>query len=147
MKKHLKAYGLVPYIIEDDDIKILLCKSVSSKDKWGCLKGMQESKETAYECAQREFEEESSIEIQTSSFEKYFEQTNKNKDVGIWLVEHNKIENFEKYFHSNILYDNFLSWENSKVKFHSIFDLPPIKKKQEKLIKEIKKYLQNQYKR
>ena len=39
MRSHVKTYGVVPYLIKGNDIKILLCLSVASKDKWGCLKG------------------------------------------------------------------------------------------------------------
>ena len=34
-----------------NNISILLCKSVASKDKWGCLKGTKNKNESAYECA------------------------------------------------------------------------------------------------
>ena len=61
MKSHIKAYGVLPYLVEENDIKILLCKSVMSKDRCGCLKGLKEKSETAFECARREFYEESSI--------------------------------------------------------------------------------------
>ena len=48
MRSHVKAYGVVPYVVTKNDIKILLCKSVASKDKWGCLKGTKNSNESAY---------------------------------------------------------------------------------------------------
>ena len=38
---------------------------------------------------------------------------------------------------------NFLSWENSKVKFFSLNNLPRIKNKQETLLKEITDFLRN----
>lgn len=135
------AYGLCPYKIENDDIKILLCKSVSSYDKWGCLKGVKNPSESPLECAKREFFEESSIEVNILDFEKFFSQTNSEKDVGIWLVNANNIENLDDYFVDDRLKENYLSWENSKVKFFSINDLPKLKKKQEKMFKDIINYL------
>ena len=143
MRSHVKAYGVVPYTLKDGDIKILLCRSVASKDKWGCLKGTKTNKESAYECAKREFLEESSIDVDIALFENYFEQINIDKDVGIWLVNANNIENFNKYFDDDTLKSNYLSWENSKVKFFSLNNLPRIKTKQVNLLKEIKDFLKN----
>ncbi|MDY0052296.1 MAG: NUDIX domain-containing protein [Aliarcobacter sp.] len=143
MRIHVKAYGVVPYLIRDNTIKILLCRSVASKDKWGCLKGTKTKNENAYECAKREFLEESSLHAETALFEDYFEQINIDKDVGIWLVNADNIEELEKYFDGDTLKSNYLSWENSKVKFFSLTDLPRIKNKQVNLIKEIKDFLKS----
>lgn len=143
MKMHKKAYGLVPYFVVENDIKILLCKSVASRDKWGCLKGTKVKNETAYECAQREFYEESSINVEIGLFEDYFEQINIDKDIGIWLVNANNIEGLNEYFINDKLKSNYLSWENSKVKFFSLNDLPNIKRKQINLLNEIKDFLKS----
>jgi len=143
MKSHVKAYGVVPYMVKGDDIKILLCRSIASKDKWGCLKGTKNRNETAYECAKREFIEESSINVDIALFEDYFEQINIDKDIGIWLVNSKNIEDLEKYFLNDTLKSNYLSWENSKVKFFSLNNLPRIKNKQEILIKEITDFLKS----
>lgn len=139
----VKAYGVLVYKLEKKSIKILLCKSVKSLNKWGCLKGMQAGEETAKECAKREFLEESAILVETFLFEDYFFQENNEKDIGIWIVNANKIDNINKYFYEDKLSDNFLSWENSKVKFFDIKSLPQIKKKQESLLQDIKGFLQN----
>lgn len=139
----IKAYGILLYKVEKKNTKILLCKSVKSFDKWGCLKGMQIGSETSKECAKREFREECGISVETFLFEEYFYQENEEKDVGIWIVNAEKIANLDKYFIEDKLYDNYLSWENSKVKFFNIKELPFIKKKQKTLIKEIKDFLQN----
>lgn len=137
------AYGICLYKIEKNDVKILLCKAVSSLSKWGCLKGVKNSKESAYDCAKREFFEECNIEVNIADFEKYFDQQNKDKDIGIWLVNANKINNLNEYFFEDkLLYTN-LSWENSKVKFFSIYKLPKIRKKQKALVLKIKEYLSN----
>ena len=143
MRSHVKAYGVVPYLLIGEDIKILLCKSVASKDKWGCLKGTKTKNETAFECAKREFTEECSINVDIALFEDYFEQINIDKDIGIWLVNAGNIENLNKYFDGDTLKNNYLSWENSKVKFFSLNNLPRIKSKQLTLIKEIKDFLKN----
>ncbi|AGR76947.1 NUDIX domain-containing protein [Aliarcobacter butzleri] len=143
MASLVKAYGIVPYYVKGDDIKILLCKSVASKDRWGCLKGTKTRNETAYECAKREFFEESSISVDVALFEEYFEQLNDDKDVGVWLVNFKNIENIEKYFTNDTLKEQYLSWENSKVKFFSLNNLPKIKKKQQDLINEIKDFLKS----
>lgn len=143
MRTHVKTYGVVPYLIKDNDVQILLCLSVASKNKWGCLKGTKNKTETAYECARREFYEESSISVEIGLFEDYFEQLNIDKDVGIWLVNASNIENLDKFFSNNTLKSNYLSWENSKVKFFSLDNLPRIKNKQVNLIKDIKDFLKS----
>lgn len=143
MNPHVKAYGIVPYLVSKDDIKILLCKSVASKDKWGCLKGTKTKSETAFECAKREFFEESSINVEIALFENYFEQLNIDKDIGIWLVDAKNIEDLDKFFVNDTLKTNYLSWENSKVKFFSLNNLPRIKSKQINLLNEIKDFLQS----
>jgi ADP-ribose pyrophosphatase YjhB (NUDIX family) len=143
MRAHVKAYGVVPYLIRNNSIKILLCCSVASKDKWGALKGSKNKNETAYECAKREFIEECSLHVETGLFENYFEQINIDKDVGVWLVNADNIEDLEKFFDGDTLKSNYLSWENSKVKFFSLNDLPRIKNKQVTLIKEITDFLKS----
>jgi len=143
MKSHIQAYGIVPYSVTKNDIKILLCKSVASKDKWGCLKGVQENDENAYECAQRELFEESSIKAEIGLFEDYFEQVNLDKDIGVWLVDSSNIEGLDEMFFEDKLKNNYLSWENSKVKYFSVYELPDIKNKQVKLIDDIKNFLKN----
>lgn len=143
MKSHIKAYGIVPYMVKGNNIKILLCLSVASKNKWGCLKGTKNKNETPYVCAQREFFEECSINVDIALFEDYFEQLNIDKDVGVWLVNVNNIEDIDKYFVDDTLKTNYLSWENSKVKFFSLNSLPRIKNKQSNLIKDITDFLKS----
>ena len=145
MDKKIYAYGVCLYKISDDDIKILLCKSISSLNNWGFLKGVQTKNETSKECAQREFTEECSIPINCDDFEEYFEQQNEEKDIGVWLIDASKVRNLNKYIIDDKLLSNFLSWENSKVKFYSIYDLPTIKSKQKFLMKEITDFLQNRH--
>ena len=147
MKTKVKAYGICLYKIENINnksiIKILLCKSVFSLNKWGCLKGVQDKNESKKQTAKREFFEECSILVSQKKLENYFEQINQEKDIGIYLVNATTIKNIETFFIKDTLKNNLLSWENSKVKFFDINDLPNIKKKQSKLISEIIDFLQN----
>ena len=128
---HTKTYGIVPYIVTKKGVKILLCLDVASDNKWGCLKGTKVKNETAFMCAKREF------------FEEYFEQINQEKDIGVWLVNSSNIENMDRYFNGNTLKSEYLSWENSKVKFFSLKKLPKIKSMQKKLVSEIKDFLES----
>ncbi|QKF58777.1 NUDIX domain-containing protein [Aliarcobacter lanthieri] len=140
---NVKTYGVVPYLVDKKDIKILLCLGVASQSRWGCLKGSKNRNESAFECAKREFFEESSILVDIALFEEYFEQINEDKDIGIWLVNSSNIELIDKYFDKDELKKEFLSWENTKVKFFSLKKLPKIKKKQQNLIKNIKDFLES----
>ncbi len=142
----IKAYGICLYKVKKDTIKILLCKATSSKEKWGFLKGVKENKESKKQTAQREFFEESSIKIPLKYFAQYFEQLNDEKDIGIYLVNANNIHemhNIGSFFINDILESKHLSWENQEVKFFNIEQLPPIKKKQSKLIIEVIDFLRS----
>ena len=125
-----KAYGICLYKKEKNAIKILLCKSVLSKAKWGFLKGVQTQDETIEETAIREFKEESSILVKQSYLEEYYFQENEDKDIGIFLVNYKNIKSCESYFDKDKLKDKYLDKENSDVKFFDINDTPIIKKKQ-----------------
>jgi len=138
----IKAFGISLYKIEKKSVSILLCKSIASKSRWGFLKGVQEKGESDFQTAIREFKEESSINIEKKYFEKYFEQKNLEKDIGIYLVNYNNIQNIERYFTNNKLLKKYLSWENSDAQFFDISKLPNIKKKQSKLVRDIITYLQ-----
>lgn len=139
------AYGVCVYKIENKEIKLLLCKSVSSLNRWGCLKGVRLKNETDKECAKREFTEESGIDIDMDDFEEYFEQQNEEKDVGVWLVNAKRIRHINQYIIDDKLLSNYLSWENSKVKFHSLKSMPKIKQKQRFLLKEITDFLKSKH--
>lgn len=142
-QEKIKAFGICVYKLNSNNIEILLCKGVSSLNKWGCLKGLLEKNESNQQCAKREFFEESSIDVDIEFFEEYFEQSNKEKDIGIWLVNRKNINNIDQYFFENKLLDNYLSWENSKVKFFDINKLPDIKDKQSSLVGYITDFLKN----
>lgn len=141
--KHVKAYGLCLYKISNKNIELILCKGVSSKKSWGFLKGVLHKGETPKECARREVKEESSIDVDPVFFEEYFEQINEEKDVGIWLVNIDNLTFIKEMFYEKKLLNNYLSWENKKVKFFNINSLPKIKDKQGKLFLEVMDFLQN----
>jgi len=147
MAEKILAYGVVLYKIDYKKIKILLCKSVESLNRWGCLKGVKTPNETPKECAKREFFEESSIRIKTSLFEEYFFQENEEKNIGIWVVNASKIDGLDKYFFKDKLLNNYLSWENSKVKFFDTNNLPLIKKKQKQIVENITDFLKSKNQR
>jgi len=133
----IKAYGLCLYKFNKDSIKVLLCKSVNSTDRWGFLKGVATSGEEPSETAIREFEEESSIAVDHEYLEEFFIQKNELKNIGIYLVNYNNIPNVYKYFEKEVLYQKNLSSENSDVRFFDIKELPLIKKKQKHLTQDI----------
>ncbi len=133
----IKAYGLCLYKFNKDSIKVLLCKSVHSTERWGFLKGVAIAGEEPEETAMREFKEESSIPIAKEYFEEFFMQKNELKNIGIYLVNYNNLFDLDKYFKNEVLYKENLSSENSEVKFFDINNLPLIKKKQKVLTQEI----------
>ena len=144
MAKKVKAYGICLYKKEFHTMKILLCKSVNSKNKWGFLKGVAQDFETKKETAVREFFEESSIDVEEKLLENYFEQLNRTKDIGIFLVNFDRIKGIYKYFGKEQLFKQYLSCENSSVKFFNIEELPAIKEKQTELTREITNFLRKE---
>lgn len=139
------SYGICIYKKEKNDYKILLCKSVSSKEKYGCIKGSIERNESVKQCAKREFYEETSISVEVRFFEEYFEQINTTKSVGVWLVNYENVPHINDFFVKEKLQAHYLSWENSKVKLFSISELPKIKDNQKKLLNEIIDFLKNKH--
>ena len=139
--ENIKAYGICLYKQSKNTTKILLCKSVKSNERWGFLKGVALKGESSKETALREFTEESSIPMEKSFLEDFIYQKNELKDIGIYLVNVNKIKSLDMYFNNDTLHNGYLSWENSKVKFFDIDSLPLIKKKQEKIALKILKIL------
>ncbi len=137
MATKIKAYGICLYKKTPHTTKILLCKSVHSKTKWGFLKGGQDQSENKAETAIREFFEESSIEVEIKYLEKYFVQINQKKDIGIYLVNYKNIKDADNYFENEKLHKHCLSWENTKVEFFDIAKIPKIKKKQYKIMNSI----------
>jgi hypothetical protein len=138
-----KSFGVCIYKIRNNNIYILCCKSISSVYKWGFIKGTLKPQEMNKYCAKREFFEESSIDIDIKNFEEYFEQKSKNRHIGIWLLDYDKIDKIDKYFYKNILKRSYLSSENSIIKFFNINKLPLIKDRQSLILKNIVSFLRN----
>jgi 8-oxo-dGTP pyrophosphatase MutT (NUDIX family) len=137
----IKAYGICLYKIKKNSIEILLCKSVLSKNKWGFLKGVSLEHETKEQTAIREFYEESSIKVKQNQLEEYFFQENKQKDIGIFLVNYKNIKNIDEYFFNDILKEKYLDKENSQIKFFDIKTNILIKQKQIHIYEKIVNFL------
>jgi len=137
------AYGICLYKKRSNKTSVLLCRSTHSKIKWGFLKGSLRGKETKVETALREFREESGITIKAEYLENYYQQKNNEKDIGIFLVNFDRIEGIEKYFSNNRLKFEYICFENDDVRFFDIKNLPPIKKKQLEIVSSIVKYFKD----
>jgi len=142
MLKKKNAYGICLYKYIDGGTYILLCKSMYSSHKWGFLKGVQEENETITQTAIREFYEESGIKISIDILEDYYQQINFEKDIGVFLVNYDKIPyKIDNFFNDLSLKKNYICSENSDVRFFDVNNLPEIKKKQISLVNDIIKYL------
>ena len=133
----IKAYGICLYKYQKDSIKILLCKSVQSKERWGFLKGVSKVNEQDKDTAIREFEEECGIKVEKKDLENFFTQKNEFKNIGVYLVNYDNIKHVDVYFDNEVLLKEYLSAENSDVAFFDINHLPLIKKKQKYLILDV----------
>jgi len=137
----VKAYGIALYKYDNSSIKLLLCKSIKSKEKYGFLKGVQIKGETNEQTAIREFYEESGIKVANCRLEEFFIQKNEDKDIGIYMVDYHKIDKIDNYFKNDYLKNEYLCKENSEVKFMDINNLKPIKTKQTKIVQDIINYV------
>ncbi len=137
----IRAFGICLYKKSKDSVKVLLCKSVNSQERWGFLKGVALRSESEVQTALREFYEESSIKVESQNLENLFIQKNEFKNIGIYLVNYDNLKDVDKYFKDEKLYKTYLSHENSDVEFFDINKLPLIKKKQKYLTQDIISYL------
>jgi 8-oxo-dGTP pyrophosphatase MutT (NUDIX family) len=126
----IKAYGICLYKKKKISYDILLCKSVLSNERYGFVKGVQKKDETKKQTAIREFYEETSMIVDEKYLEDFFIQKNSTKDIGIFLVNFNNLNDISKYFISNVLKTKYLCKENSNIEFFDINHLPKIKVKQ-----------------
>lgn len=126
------SYGICPYYKVQDEIYIVLIQPKGHVE-WGFAKGKIEENETKEECAVREFYEETGLKVNIESLENYFEQNNKRKDVGIFLVNIFNMNKDDKI--------NLQSKEVHKIKLFNITDKIDIYKNQENILNEIKHYL------
>ena len=86
----LFSYGICLYKIEEEEILIYLNKTSSISD-WNFFKGKMEDNETFEETAIREMFEETNILVRKNQLEDLFEQINKKKNLGVYLVDFNVI--------------------------------------------------------
>jgi 8-oxo-dGTP pyrophosphatase MutT (NUDIX family) len=105
------SYGICPYKTIGDNIYILLNKT-HSKSSWNFFKGKIEHNETIVDTVIRELKEETNISISSSILEQYFFQTNKRKDIGIFLVDWNVIDASEMILDKKEIYS--AKWFNIK---------------------------------
>lgn len=78
------SYGIAPYKVIRGKMFLLVSKS-SMKSKYGFIKGKIEENETIEDCSIRECKEETNLTIKKEYLEEYFFQTNKKKNIGIFL--------------------------------------------------------------
>jgi 8-oxo-dGTP pyrophosphatase MutT (NUDIX family) len=128
------SYGICPYYKVQDEIYIMLIQPKGHVE-WGFAKGKIEENESREECAVREFYEETGLTINKAVLENYFEQKNKRKDVGIFLVNIFNMNKDDKI--------NLQSKEVHKIKLFNITDKIDIYKNQEIILNDIIKYLSN----
>lgn len=121
-----------------------MCKSIKSFKRWGFVKGVESFEDKIpKDTAIREFFEEASIKVEKKYLNTIFYQSNSYKNIGIYLVDAQKIENISKYFKNNKLKSIYLDKENSDIEFKDIEKLPKIKQKQKKIKKDIVKFLKD----
>ena len=117
------SYGICPYKIENSKVQILLIQP-KGHTEWGFIKGKIDD-ETKEECAIRECREETNIFVDKIHLEHFFEQENKRKDVGIFLVDCCNLDL------SNIILEKR---EVQKIEFFDIKEQIKINKNQEHIL-------------
>lgn len=80
------SYGVCPYRINNYCTEILIIRS-KGHTEWGFIKGKIDKNETPQECAKRETLEETNIKFKKKYLEDYYYQINKNKNIGIFLID------------------------------------------------------------
>ena len=118
------SYGVCPYKIKKGKVQILLIQPKGHLE-WGFIKGKIDSDETKAECAIRECLEETNIIVDEIYLEHFFEQENKRKDVGIFLVDCCNLDL------SNIILEKR---EVQKIEFFDIKEQIKINKNQEYIL-------------
>ena len=123
------SYGVCPYKIKKGKVQILLIQPKGHKE-WGFIKGKIELDETITECAKRETLEETTIDILINNLEDYFEQKNKRKDVGIFLINTKTL---------NLKSIKLQKGEVHRIKFFDLESDILINKKQAEILESIRK--------
>ena len=124
------SYGVCPYRIKNNKVQILLIQP-KGHTEWGFIKGKIEEGETTAECAKRETFEETRIDIKINNLENYFEQNNKRKDVGIYLINTKTL---------NLKNIRLQKGEVHKIKFFDIESDILINKNQSLILQNIKEH-------
>jgi 8-oxo-dGTP pyrophosphatase MutT (NUDIX family) len=91
------SYGICPYSIMNGYFYVLLNKT-SEESFFNFFKGKIEKGETMQQCAQREFFEETGINVDIKDFEEHYYQKSSRKDVGIFLVDWAKYQHLPFHF-------------------------------------------------
>ena len=125
------SYGVCPYLIHEDNVYIMLIQPKGHKE-YGFSKGKIELGETIEDCAIRELFEETGIIVKEEHLENYFEQKNRRKDIGVFLVDINNLDLNNKL--------NLRSSECFKIKFFNILDEIPINNNQKIILSQIKEF-------
>ena len=123
------SYGVCPYRFKNNKVQILVIQP-KGHTEWGFIKGKIEQGETIAECAKRETFEETRIEINIDNLEDYFEQKNKRKDVGIYLINTKTL---------NLKNIKLQKGEVHKIKFFDLDGEILINKNQSEILSNIKK--------
>ena len=124
------SYGVCPYRIKNNKVQILLIQP-KGHTEWGFIKGKIEEGETIAECAKRETFEETRIDININNLENYFEQKNKRKDVGIYLINTKTL---------NLKNIKLQKGEVHRIKFFDLESDISINKNQSLILQNIKEY-------
>lgn len=129
------SYGVCPYLIHEDSVYIMLIQPKGHKE-YGFSKGKIEIEETIEDCAIRELFEETGIIVKKEHLENYFEQKNRRKDVGIFLVDLTKLNQDVKL--------NIGHAECFELKFFNINDDINIYKNQKDILFQIREFFNSQ---
>ena len=121
-----QSYGICPYTIILGNFFVLLNKT-SEESYYNFFKGKIEEGETTEQCAQREFFEETGVKVDSKDFEDYFFQKSSRKDVGIFLVDWARYQQFPFYFQEKEI------WSATWVRLKSI----EVSKNQQEIINSI----------
>ena len=125
------SYGICPYFVYEGNIYIMLIQPKGHKE-YGFSKGKIEIEETIEDCAIRELFEETGIIVKKEHLENYFEQKNRRKDIGVFLVNINNLDLNNRL--------NLGSSECFVIKFFDILGEVPINNNQKMILSQIKEF-------
>ncbi len=123
------SYGIIPYLIADDGVRIMLSKSSYHDEEYGFVKGKIEPNETEEECCIREVSEEIGIKLSIDDLEESIVQKNTRKDIKLYYV------NWQNYISDQL---NLCEEEISSVKWFKVDSMPTVYKNQRNILTKIK---------